>query len=418
MQFKVRLCLTRKKSSAIKNGYKDGDIVISINGIALCEIVSEVEIKKIFDAALEDTSEPLRILVDRGGESFFRNLPFKNHGVTYEVIDILKVDKEINDNKLKVAKEIDDKKEIDKALLQFKNDNLNKTVIVSSPSLMQYIVYQYTPEKLDSSTEAQIKQQGKTDTTELFLTQDDIEFEVIFTSVSETKAKGAIELANNKMKAKGYLEIVLSGSQTDNIDKQTNQISLEMRDFIQNIKKGRLYCDRDFVGEKTLTKGPGSKELVFVLDINDNVVTYTGGIGSQKSKKSLYEFAIKYGPRPKFSLGLKRFYQTLFLTTFLFLILIFTFPSFTANIVEQLVKSTVGISIAEQASKSSVETSNYEPVYNTNSYDCKLDALEIAARVKTNIRAGQSDYFYRIDLTEYKRKGCSKSHIMTAVNSL
>tara|TARA_R110002096_G_scaffold89149_2_gene203164 strand:+ start:375 stop:965 length:591 start_codon:yes stop_codon:yes gene_type:complete len=74
--------------------------------------------------------------------------------------------------------------------------------------------------------------------------------------------------------------------------------------------------------------------------------------------------------------------------------------------------------MTDEKSKSSVETSNYEPTYNTNSYDCKLDALEIAARVKTNIRAGQSDYFYRIDLTEYKRKGCSKSHIMTAVNSL
>ena len=215
------------------------------------------------------------------------------------------------------AKVKENKLEIDKTLLQFKNDNLNKTVIVSSPSLLQYIVYQYTPEKLYSSTETQIKQQGKTDTTELFLTQDDIEFEVIFTSVSETKAKGAIELANNKMKAKGYLEIVLSGLQTDNIDKQTNEISLDMRDFIQNIKKNHMYCDREFVGERTFMNSPGNKELVIVIDINDNVVTYKGIGGLPKSKKSLYEFAIKYGPEPKVSLGLKRFYLTFSLTIFL-----------------------------------------------------------------------------------------------------
>jgi hypothetical protein len=54
----------------------------------------------------------------------------------------------------------------------------------------------------------------------------------------------------------------------------------------------------------------------------------------------------------------------------------------------------------------------------SQSKECKLDAIELAARVITNINAGKSDFFWHIDLTDYKRKGCDKQLIMKAVKAM
>jgi hypothetical protein len=56
--------------------------------------------------------------------------------------------------------------------------------------------------------------------------------------------------------------------------------------------------------------------------------------------------------------------------------------------------------------------------YNVQSDECKGDAIEIAARVITNINAGQSDFFYKIDLAPYKRKGCDKALIDKAIKAM
>ncbi len=175
-----------------------------------------------------------------------------------------------------------------------------------------------------------------------------------------------------------------------------------MKDFIRGIKKGDVYVDRVFGDELTLTNRKVPKEYTaYVVDIKDGIVTFRNSIlNSKEPTKSLpiQEFAIKHGSRPKWSFGIKIVFALIFVGVFVII--------------------NVFKGINNDNSSSSVNNVKYKSTVKKSPYECKGDALEIAARVKTNIRAGESDYFYKIDLTEYKRNGCPKSYIMTAVKSL
>jgi hypothetical protein len=80
---------------------------------------------------------------------------------------------------------------------------------------------------------------------------------------------------------------------------------------------------------------------------------------------------------------------------------------------EKIKRPTTKLLLPNVMDKSSTTSSN-----DSKEYVCKLEAAELASRVMVNIRAGLSDYFYKVNLTSYKNKGCDKQLIMNAVKAM
>ena len=83
-----------------------------------------------------------------------------------------------------------------------------------------------------------------------------------------------------------------------------------------------------------------------------------------------------------------------------------------------LIILSIALSISACGKQPTSSNSSSQASYNIQSDECKGDAIEIAARVITNINAGQSDFFYKIDLAPYKRKGCDKALIDKAIKAM
>ena len=83
-----------------------------------------------------------------------------------------------------------------------------------------------------------------------------------------------------------------------------------------------------------------------------------------------------------------------------------------------LIVLSIALSISACGKQTPPSNSSSQSSYNTQNDECKGDAIEIAARVITNINAGKSDFFYKIDLTPYKRKGCDKALIDKAIKAM
>lgn len=83
-----------------------------------------------------------------------------------------------------------------------------------------------------------------------------------------------------------------------------------------------------------------------------------------------------------------------------------------------LIVLSIALSISACGKQTTTSNSSSQASYNVQSDECKGDAVEIAARVITNINAGKSDFFYKIDLAPYKNKGCDKALIDTAIKAM
>jgi hypothetical protein len=83
-----------------------------------------------------------------------------------------------------------------------------------------------------------------------------------------------------------------------------------------------------------------------------------------------------------------------------------------------LILLSIVLSVSAYGKQPTTSNTDSQSSYNVQSDECKGDAIEIAARVITNIKAGKSDFFWRIDLTPYKRKGCDQALIETAIKAM
>jgi hypothetical protein len=195
--YKVQLTLGSIKCGAVVNGYKEGDILTHINDVDIANYHSDSEIRQALDNAIENTGDFIKVEVDRDGQPFCRTVKSKNHGFTFNIVDIVQLKK----------LEIQAKQEADE-ISKFKENNLNKTVIVSSVTLKQFYIFQLSPnDPTIIETPKQISQENSNPIVELLLEQPDIEFEVLFEMVSYRQAKNAVKLANNKMIASGYINL-------------------------------------------------------------------------------------------------------------------------------------------------------------------------------------------------------------------
>jgi hypothetical protein len=195
--YKVQLTLGSIKCGAVVNGYKEGDILTHINDVDIANYHSDSEIRQALDNAIENTGDFIKVEVDRDGQPFCRTVKSKNHGFTFNIVDTVQLKK----------LEIQAKQEADE-ISKFKENNLNKTVIVSSVTLKQFYIFQLSPnDPTIIETPKQISQENSNPIVELLLEQPDIEFEVLFEMVSYRQAKNAVKLANNKMIASGYINL-------------------------------------------------------------------------------------------------------------------------------------------------------------------------------------------------------------------
>jgi hypothetical protein len=195
--YKVQLKLDSIKCGAVVNGYKEGDTLTRINDVDIANYHSDFEIRQALDNAIENTGDFIKVEVDRDGQTFCRTVKSKNHGFTFNIVDTVQLKK----------LEIQAKQEADE-ISKFKENNLNKTVIVSSVTLKQFYIFQLSPnDPTIIETPKQISQENSNPIVELLLEQPDIEFEVLFEMVSYRQAKNAVKLANNKMIASGYINL-------------------------------------------------------------------------------------------------------------------------------------------------------------------------------------------------------------------
>jgi len=84
--FKVLLKLNPKKSGSVLNGYKDEDVLISVNGIIVEEFISEAELRDALDSSFNSQEHYIYALVERNGDNFSRKVKTKNNGFGFEVI--------------------------------------------------------------------------------------------------------------------------------------------------------------------------------------------------------------------------------------------------------------------------------------------------------------------------------------------
>jgi hypothetical protein len=195
--YKVYLKLGSIKCGAVLNGYREEDILTHINDVDITNYDSDFEIRQALDNTIENTGDFIEVVVDRGGQPFSRKVKSKNHGFAYNIVDTAQLKK----------LEVQAKQEAEK-VSKFKKNNLNKTVIVSSASLKQFYIFQFTPyDPKIIETPKQISKEKSNSLVELLLAQSDIEFEVLFDMISNTQAKNAVKLANNKMIASGYINL-------------------------------------------------------------------------------------------------------------------------------------------------------------------------------------------------------------------
>ena len=168
------------------------------------------------------------------------------------------------------------------------------------------------------------------------------------------------------------------------------------------VVEGSKWVTNEFIGDITFNNPLSIKDLITVVCVKDGKVEFKSYLDYINKKGDTItitksEFIIKYRPKPSWSIGTKIVF---------FLMIAIAIPMLIYII-------SPSMRTPKTVSEPYVE---YKTSY--SEAECSLEAIEIASRVKTNIRAGQADYFYNIDLTDYKRNGCSKSKIMTAVRAM
>mgnify|MGYP003630744360 CR=1 FL=1 len=195
--YEVQLKLGSIKCGAVVNGYREGDILTHINDVDISSYDSDFDIRQALDNAIEKAGDFIQVVVERNGQPFSRKVKSKNHGFAFNIVDT------IQRKKL----EVQAKQEAEK-VSKFKESNLNKTVIVSSASLKQFYIFQFSPNNPTiTDTPKQISLEKSNSLVELLLSRKDIEFEVLFDKVPNAQAKNAVKLANNKMIASGYINL-------------------------------------------------------------------------------------------------------------------------------------------------------------------------------------------------------------------
>lgn len=214
-----KIKLNSTKSSASKNGMKNGDILRSINDTNLPQSGSKEEAKKILFETASSLSV-MKLLVTRDDKDLEFTIRTKNHGIEIETIDLNEVAKaEEEAAKLERQKNKDVELQIamEKHKENYKLANKNKTIIVHSPFLRHFFVCQYSPELQDDlSIKDHVKKLSLTEEAKLLLDYTDTIFEVAFEKLEDNNKQLGLKLARNKMLSVAYLDVNEDISISDN----------------------------------------------------------------------------------------------------------------------------------------------------------------------------------------------------------
>lgn len=214
-----KIKLNSTKSSASKNGMKNGDILRSINDTNLPQSGGKEEANKI----LLETASSLSVMklsVTRDDKDLEFTIRTKNHGIEIETIDlneVAKAEEEAAKLEQQKNKAVELQIAMEKHKENYKLANKNKTIIVHSPFLRHFFVCQYSPElQDDSSIKDHVKKLSLREEAKLLIDYTDTIFEVAFEKLEDNNKQLGLKLARNKMLSVAYLDVNEDISISDN----------------------------------------------------------------------------------------------------------------------------------------------------------------------------------------------------------